>query len=182
MQFKGRYVEGENTSSETIYHRPLTWCDVFFIACSEAVKDKHIMITRFPIDSYLNQIYTRIELSSTKETEPMYFDNKYYRYYPKIRKEDLFTDTSNKFVDTMKLSNLYAPGLGADFDGDTVTSRGVYTDEANEEIEAYMHSKANFIDFGCKPSRTSEGDVIQSMYAMTKVLSDTKITPNVQFS
>ena len=182
MQFKGRYTEGENTSPESIYHRPLTWCDVFFIACSEAVKDKHIMITRFPIDSYLNQIYTRIELSSTKETEPMYFDNKFYRYYPKIRTEDLFTDTSNKFVDTMNLSNLYAPGLGADFDGDTVTSRGVYTDEANEEIETYMHSKANFIDFGCKPSRTSTGDVIQSMYAMTKILSDTKVTSNIQFS
>ena len=51
MQFKGRDVSmsevGKNP--ETIYNRRLTWCDVFFIACNEAVKDKQILITRFPI-------------------------------------------------------------------------------------------------------------------------------------
>ena len=114
IQFKGKGTIGTSDNPEAIYQRPLTWCDVFFIACTEAVKDKQILITRFPIDSFSNQITTGIVLSSTKEVEPMYIKGVYYKYYPKIRKEDIGTNTSNKFVDTMKMSNLYLPGMGGD--------------------------------------------------------------------
>lgn len=125
---------------------------------------------------------TKVVVSSTKETEPMYFNDIFYPYYPKIREEDIGTDTSNKFVDTLKLSNLYLPGCGGDYDGDQITCKGVYTLEANDELEEFMHSKANLINFGCKPLRESEGDVIQSIYALTKVLSDTKLTKNISYA
>lgn len=118
MQFKGRGTVGLSTNPESIYQRRLTWCDVFFIACNEAIKDKQVLITRFPIDSFSNQITTGIVVSSTKETEPVYFNDTFYQYYPKIREKDIGKDTSNMFVDTMKLSNLYLPGLG----GDLITS------------------------------------------------------------
>ena len=51
MQFKGKHVAPEDATKnpETIYQRPLTWCDVFFIAATEATKDKQVLITRFPI-------------------------------------------------------------------------------------------------------------------------------------
>ena len=50
MQFKGRNVDPNNrTSDNPLANRRLTWCDVFYMACVEAVKDKHILITRFPI-------------------------------------------------------------------------------------------------------------------------------------
>ena len=183
MQFKGSYnAPGEQNNPESIYHRRLTWCDVFFIACNEAIKDKHVLVTRFPIDSFSNQITTKIIVSSTKETEPMYFNDTFYQYYPKIREEDIGKDTSNSFVDTMKISNLYLPGMGADFDGDQITCKGVYTLEANDELEEFMHSKENLINFGCKPLRESEGDVIQSIYALTKVLPDTKLTENISYA
>lgn len=45
-----------------------------------------------------------------------------------------------------------------------------------------MNSKQNFVTFGGKPSKASEGDAVQSIYAFTKVLSDTKLTQNIQFS
>lgn len=49
MQFKGRgNIPGTN-NPESIYNRPLTWCDIFFIACNEAIRDKQLLITRFPI-------------------------------------------------------------------------------------------------------------------------------------
>lgn len=51
MAFRGRYGNIPNEeNSEPIYQRKLTWCDVFFIACMEAVKGKHVLITRFPIN------------------------------------------------------------------------------------------------------------------------------------
>ncbi len=116
MQFTGRYSDNKpNTGNpESIYQRPLTWCDVFFISAMEAVKGKHVLITRFPIDSYTNQITTEVTVSCTKETEPMIINNIYYEYYPKIRKEDIGTDTSNKFIDTMNFSNTYLKGMGGD--------------------------------------------------------------------
>lgn len=49
MQFKGSGTEGLSNNPESIYHRRLTWCDVFFMAAVEATKDKHVLITRFPI-------------------------------------------------------------------------------------------------------------------------------------
>ena len=56
MQFTGRYSDQvmkgkmDSTNPDSIYRRRLTWCDVFFIAACEAVKGKHILITRFPIN------------------------------------------------------------------------------------------------------------------------------------
>lgn len=39
-----------NTDPESIFHRRLTWLDVFFIATCEAVTNKQVLITRFPIN------------------------------------------------------------------------------------------------------------------------------------
>ena len=51
MAFKGRGGDPETAkdNQEAIYKRPLTWCDVFYMATVEATKDKHVLITRFPI-------------------------------------------------------------------------------------------------------------------------------------
>ena len=38
MRFKGRY-DSNIKEQETIYQRRLTWCDVFFMAVAEAIKD-----------------------------------------------------------------------------------------------------------------------------------------------
>ena len=127
-------------------------------------------------DSYFNQFTTKVVVSSTKETEPMYIDEEYYPFYPKIRDEDIGTNTGDKFIDTMMISNLFLPGIGGDYDGDTVTVRGVYTVEANDELEKHMHSKANFIDIGGMNVRYSSGDAIQSLYNLTRILPDTKLT------
>ena len=52
MQFKGRFNEprdAKEENPESIFQRRLTWCDVFFISCTEAIKNKNILVTRFPI-------------------------------------------------------------------------------------------------------------------------------------
>lgn len=41
-----------------------------------------------------------------------------------------------------------------------------------------MHSKQNFVTFGCEPLKKPGADSIQAMYALTKVLSDTTLTPS----
>ena len=61
------------------------------------------------------------------------------------------------------------------------TIKGVYTREANDELKEFMLSKQNFVSFGVSPTRASEGDVIQAIYALTRVLSDTKLTKGISF-
>jgi len=68
------------------------------------------------------------------------------------------------------------------YDGDQCTVKGIYTNEANDELKKFMYSKQNFVSFGASPTRASEGDAVQAMFALTRVLSDTNITNSKQIS
>lgn len=71
--------------------------------------------------------------------------------------------------------------MGGDYDGDTCTVKGIYTDEANEELDKFMHSNANFVTFGGTPLRYPGDDVFQATYALTRVLSD-NLTKKIAFA
>ncbi len=115
MVYKGRPNKDNIIApSDEFFHRDLTWCDVFYMAAVEATKDKMITITRFPIESQYSQVPTGVVINSTTETIPVYVDNTYYPYYPKIKQSDIGKDTSNMFVDVLIMSNLLLDGLGAD--------------------------------------------------------------------
>lgn len=159
---------------EPFLQRPLTWVDVIYQAAKKATDGKKMSFTRYPYDSYFNTIYTGIEVSSTKETEPLYVDGTYYRFYPKIRMEDILQPSSNKFVDTMQISNLYIGGMCADYDGDTGMAKGSFFKETNEELANFVDSKANYITLGCNNIRQSSGETIQTMYNLTKILDADK--------
>ena len=123
MHFKGYNISNEdfdinNPGNMPIVERKLTWLDIIYQAAIEVVKDRHVLITRYPIDSYFNQFPTKVNISSTKETEPMIVNNTVYKHYPKIRNKDINTDTSNKFVDTMNIANPYLGAIGGDYDGE----------------------------------------------------------------
>lgn len=150
-----------------LVERRLTWCDLIYMAAVECSRDKCALITRYPMDSYYNQFPTKIRVSSTKETEPMYVNNTFYPTYPKIREEDIGGNTSNKFVDTLTISNLFLEGIGGDYDGDQTTVRIPFTREANEELEGYMNSKSFYINLGANNIRVPIHDAIQSMYSLT---------------
>ena len=79
----------------------------------------------------------------------------------------------------MQLSNAYLKGMTADFDGDQITVKGVYTEEANQELDNFRNTnKQDFIDAGGTPLRPICGDVGCCLFALTRVLSNMKITDN----
>lgn len=175
MIFKGERWEDPKYSKEVnpepITKRPLTWVDVIYISAVRSAEGKTAAITRFPYDSYFNTIYTGIEVASTTETEPIILDGEYYRFYPKIRMEDILSNSTSKFIDTMQISNVYLSGMGADYDGDTIQVKGSFMNETNDELKNFVNSKTNFIDMGCKNIRVSEKEAVQSIYNFTLVLS-----------
>ena len=173
MVFRGNFFD-EITDEEKIA-RSITWCDVIYIACEEAIKDRMILITRYPIDTFYNEFATKIRLSSTIETEKVTINGITYNYYPKIRKEDIGTDTSNKFIDTMNICNGYLDSIGGDYDGDMVTIKGVYTDEANAELKKQLETNIHFINLGGNPVISTAKEAIQAIYAMTLTMPETKL-------
>lgn len=130
MQFKGYNISKEEYAKlkpgvPPILNRRLTWCDVIFMAAIEIIKDKTILITRYPIDSFYNQFPTKLVVSSTKDTEPMYYNNTFVKHYPKIRESDIGKNTSNKFVDTMQICNAYLGSIGGDYRNAVVVTHGI---------------------------------------------------------
>ena len=181
MVFKGKgagtsekFKEGDSTGESALVERSLTWCDLFYMAACETVKDKHVLITRYPMDSYFNQFPTKVRISTLKQTEPVYVNGTFYKFYPRIRQEDIGSNTSNMFIDTMQFSNISLKIIVGDYDGDQVSVKAVWTKEANEELAQHLNSKAIFIDIGGKNVKISTNETIQAMYSLTKVLNDDK--------
>lgn len=174
MQFKGHlstseeFAKGDmDPSKNTMVERDLTWCDLLFIAANEVSSDKMVLITRYPMDSYYNQFPSKVRISSTKETESLIVDGKFYKWYPRIRQEDIGSHTSNKFIDTLSISNIFLAAIGGDYDGDQVSVKPIYTLEANAELEKHLDSKAHYISLGGSNVRVTTNEGIQTLYNLT---------------
>lgn len=179
MHFKGYNTKDENYDPNNpgvmpIVERRLTWLDLIYQAAVDVVKDKHVLITRYPMDSYFNEFPTKVNVLSTKETEPIVINNTLYKNYPKIREKDINTNTSNKFVDTMNIHNSYLKGIGGDYDGDQATIKGVWSTEANAELSEQLNSKKHFIGLDGKNIRVGSNEALQCLYSLTLILPDSK--------
>ena len=167
-------------NSYPLTERPLTWCDLIYQAAKDIAKDKMTLITRFPMDSYWNQFPAKIKVLSTIKTEPLIINGTLYEEYPRIRMEDLFTNTSNKFIDIALPNNSRLDSFGGDFDGDTISSKVPYSIEASDELYNAVREKKHYIGLdGINAMKvTKEG--MQSLYNLTLVLPDEEkfITPS----
>jgi DNA-directed RNA polymerase beta' subunit len=148
--------------------RKLTWCDIIYQSVYEATLDKHVWITRYPLIDYFGTFTTRISVLSTVNTMYMKIGDKVYESYPHI---DLTFDkktVSTYFLDTLALANVYLPGLGGDYDGDQVTIKSVFSQEANAECEKIMLSNSNILNICGKNVRETTNEGIQTIYMLTR--------------
>ena len=182
------YNETKNDySSFKKIDRPLTWCDLFYRAACEVTSDKNILATRFPIDSYLNQFPTKVRIKSTIKTQPMvvsdgFEDNtKFYNWYPVINKEDIGGNTSPLFSDTFSMCNGLIGAMGADYDGDTVIVKPIYTIEANNECRKVEDSKSQIIGMNGLTTRNVSKENIMALYSLTIHPDDTVKFVNPEF-
>ena len=174
MRFKGYNVPTRefkdnkiDYSSYPLIDRPLTWCDLLYRAACDVTEDKMVLITRFPIDSYLNQYPSKVNIKSTVETEPMVINGKLYKWYPKIRKEDINSNTSPLFSDTLSICNGLINAMGMDYDGDTAIVKPIYTIEANQECKERANAKIQMIGLDGKSPRNVSKENIMALYSLT---------------
>lgn len=106
IAFTGRYYKNE---IETPVNRPMTMTDLLYIVAKDELADKHVYVTRYPLDNYNGQYPAKIELATTIHTKPMKFGERVYQFYPIIE-----GDPTNAFIESVGMSNTYLAELGGD--------------------------------------------------------------------
>lgn len=169
LSFAGRGYDGKTPESESpLLQRPATWCDILYQAAIDVTSDKMIWITRYPLLDYFGMLPNAIAVLSTHTTVPMYVGGKVFPHYPDINLEISKEVVSTRFIDTVTMSNLYLAGLGGDYDGDQVTLKGVYSQEANKEARKIMMSKAHILNIYGQNMRKTTNEGVQTLYMLTK--------------
>ena len=146
--------------------RNFTITDLLYLASEDICSDKHVYVTRYPIENYLNIYPSKISILSTNKTIDVKLGDKILKHYP-IVLADYPTDEST-FVDSVRISNLYTASLGADYDGDTVSVRAVYTQEAKKQAERLIKAKTMVLNQSGKNTRKVGNDGALALYCLTK--------------
>lgn len=169
MRMKGRYSEsGKPEDMSPLVNRPLTWTDIMYQAAVDICKDKVIWVTRYPLLDYFGKFPSHIHVLSTAQTVPMFVGDNFYPHYPKVELGTPPDEIMTLFSDTLEISNMYLLGTGGDYDGDQVTVKGSFTQEAIQEAERIMNSPVSVINIFGGNMRTTTNEGIQTAYMMTR--------------
>lgn len=148
--------------------RPMTWTDLLYLACFDVTQDKFVLITRYPVLDYFGIYPSKVSILSTQQTMSMVINDQLYTHYPVIPQNVKPDDIEYLFKDTVNICALYLPALGGDHDGDQVTVKGVFTQEANARLEELTTSKQYILDISGNNVRTIGNEGIQTLYTLTK--------------
>lgn len=169
MTFAGRLYDGKDESTASdIINRPATWTDIFYQAAVQASEDRVVWITRYPILDYFGMACTRVHVKSTLDTVPVVIGNRTYPTYPNVIVDMPRSNVATYFSDTLTISNLYLKGNGGDYDGDQVSARGVFSQEAVAEGLKIMKSKSYILNVYGENIRATTNEGIQSAFMFTK--------------
>ena len=170
LRVVGRFSDLNNpdASSSTVFNRKLTWADLLYRAAYHVTQDKHIVVTRYPVLSYFGSYISKIHVMSTFKTMRVEIDGVVYDSYPVIDLDMPKSQVGTAFPDTLNMCNMLLEGLGGDYDGDQVTIKGVFTQEANLEAEKIMKSPSFIIDVYGKNTRGSTKEALEAAYQITK--------------
>lgn len=114
LKFTGRRMEGETHGELALVERYMTITDLLFIACEETARDKHLQVTRYPINNEFGLFFSKIRVGSTAKTIPMSVNGYLYKWYPNIDLSLKPHDVPIQFIDATQFSNSYLTGLNGD--------------------------------------------------------------------
>ena len=116
LAFTGKHLDSSNTADiSTIANRPMTWTDLLYMAAVDVTKDKHCLVTRYPLLDEFGIFIAEIRVLTTTETIPVRINDQVYRWYPKIDFEAPLDKIATLFIDSVQFSNSYLPGLDEPF-------------------------------------------------------------------
>lgn len=109
--FKIKTKDGEQKLDffKEILGREFTITDLLYSITSKAIEGKHVLVTRYPVESYLNIAPQKVKLLSTEETMKMDIGGNIYNSYPKLDKKNI------RWLDSAIPNNAYLEGWGGNF-------------------------------------------------------------------
>lgn len=171
MTFTGRGFSKkiDDPGAASIAGRPMTWTDIFYMAAVETLQDiKHVYTTRYPLLDYFGTFPSRVSVLSTIKTSPVIINGKVYMHYPVIDCNMSPSEVTAQFIDTVSISNLYLDAIGGDYDGDTVSIKVPFSEEANSEAEDYIHSLKHYVSIQGELNRILGNESCLTFYNMTR--------------
>jgi hypothetical protein len=111
-------VDGMDAQMRLYYEdlgRLFTLIDLLFIAATKVVEDKHVYITRYPVEHHQNIHPSKIHILSTRRTKTQKLGNRLFEDYPEVFLD--YPEKNSGFSDTVQMSNSYLPALNGDYDG-----------------------------------------------------------------
>ena len=164
---KGNRIMPNN--ARTVLNRAMTVTDILYLACVDVCEKRHIMVTRYPVGTDKGLFMSKIRVQSTRTQIKLIFNGKEYPFYPDIDFNIPQDKIGIQFVDSAVFSNSMLEGLGGDYDGDQVSIRGIWTDEANAEAEEIMNKKMTALSISGANSRFVGKEILTACYALTKI-------------
>ena len=152
-----RLVERYDVSFDVANIRPLMWVEALYLAGTQISYGKHALITRYPVLEDGSIYPCRIHVITTNPSKRMtvVFDSGLtldVPHYPIIGKP---------YFESLILHSSRLKGLGADFDGDTVSLTAIWTKEGNEEIADNLNNVAGVIGPDMKLKLHADQDTVK---------------------
>jgi hypothetical protein len=133
----------KDRSREHVY--PMTFCELLYCSTYNKLQDLPLFITRYPVTGVGSLVtgcaYVRTTTRSEVRRELDYNwepmdDEHVAREFPII---------NTPFVNSVSPHSSRLAGLGADFDGDTVSANCTYSDEAIAELQTHLRTKKAYV-------------------------------------
>ena len=162
--------DGYDVKNKRRVVRPLTLTDAIFISCRRGIIDagKMCYTVRYPMGDHYGAFFTYPVLLSTIQTMQMVWQNETFDHYPVIDPTLGHMKVSTLFADTLTPSNSRLKAIGGDYDGDTVKSVGIWSDEATAQAEKLMKSKLYNIRMEGRTMFPIEIECLNGLYGLTK--------------
>jgi len=127
--------------------RPMSVTEALYIAAYKTCYNKCMYITRYPIEDQHNIYPTMFNIIPCTNTEKRIVLGDEYPRWPILSDDrEHAHDLNYLFVDTVRVFPTFLKALGGDFDGDQISTQGVFTEEANEACRKYITSKMNIVN------------------------------------
>ena len=103
------------------------------------------------------------------EYTSVFFNGILYPRYP-ILNYKTSEDIEGMFTDTMRMFSTYLAAMGADYDGDQISTQGVFTQEGNEDVYKHMKEISNVVGINGNIMREFPNVIPHGIYGLTYMI------------
>lgn len=167
---------GEYNEEEAGKHiRNITFCELYYMIAEECLTNKAIYNTRYPADDYYHTYPSQMNIIPCTRYTQAYVNGRLYKRYPitNVDRNDK-SAVEHLFIDTMRMHSVYPSSLGADFDGDQISTQGLFSEEANDETAKHMRELTNVVGINGEIIREFPTVVKHGIYGLTYKIPEPK--------